>query len=420
MTDLFRKEVLEAQRVRWTGTIILTRPFGSVFLTLCALGMGLVLVAFGIWGEYTKRSTVKGQLVPQSGLVQAYTTGNGVVIEKYIYEGKEVKTGDILYKISTAQYNNDGNVQEAIAKELKFKTQMMEHEINRTKNAHKQEIRAILNTIDRLNQDKNKVYHQIGLQQNQVNIAHNNLERYQIAKQSEAVSAEAVSIKEMEWATQVESLNNLEREIKSLDKQIQEQKITLERIKQEHEITLAQFHRNLSDNNQAHIQNNSNQTIVIRSSINGVISADNAQMGQFVDTSQALATILPKDDELVAQLYIPSRAIGFVKSGDIVLLRYQAFPYQKFGHAKAEIVSVAKTALAGQSLPTIGTVSLTEQANNEPLYIVRAKLERQQVKAYGQDISLQAGMVLEGDVLHETRKLYEWILEPLYSITGKI
>jgi membrane fusion protein len=29
-------------------------------------------------------------------------------------------------------------------------------------------------------------------------------------------------------------------------------------------------------------------------------------------------------------------------------------------------------------------------------------------------------MIVDADVLGERRRLYEWILEPLYSVTGKI
>ncbi|MET5012441.1 secretion protein HlyD, partial [Burkholderia pseudomallei] len=31
-----------------------------------------------------------------------------------------------------------------------------------------------------------------------------------------------------------------------------------------------------------------------------------------------------------------------------------------------------------------------------------------------------AGMALQADVLQERRRLYEWVLEPLYSLTGKL
>ena len=45
-----------------------------------------------------------------------------------------------------------------------------------------------------------------------------------------------------------------------------------------------------------------------------------------------LLSILPAGSKLEAQLFTPSRSIGFVRVGQQVLLRYQAFPYQKFGH----------------------------------------------------------------------------------------
>ncbi|MDN7919179.1 hypothetical protein QZM99_13895 [Burkholderia gladioli] len=39
--------------------------------------------------------------------------------------------------------------------------------------------------------------------------------------------------------------------------------------------------------------------------------------------------------------------------------------------------------------------------------------------AYGKPRPLQAGMTVQADILQERRRLYEWVLEPLYSVTGK-
>jgi len=39
---------------------------------------------------------------------------------------------------------------------------------------------------------------------------------------------------------------------------------------------------------------------------------------------------------------------------------------------------------------------------------------------YGKPVALQPGMQLEADVLIENRKLIEWVLDPLYTLTGKI
>ena len=157
----------------------------------------------------------------------------------------------------------------------------------------------------------------------------------------------------------------------------------------------------------------------MHSHISGTVGMVNAEVGQFIDLSKPVLTILPENTPLIAQLYVPSRAIGFVKKNDNVLLRYQAFPYQKFGHAKGQVLSIASTAMASQDLKTIGNLS-NEQINNEPVYLVRVMLNEQIIKAYGNNMPLQVGMTLEADIMHETRRLYEWVLEPLFSITGKL
>ena len=113
---LFRPEALSAQKVDWIGKVLITTPISFAFMTFCAFLAGLVLVAFLTWGEYTKRSTIKGQLIPDKGLVQSYTSVAGVVIEKHVHEGQTVKAGDILYKISTTRHTDTGSVQEAIDK----------------------------------------------------------------------------------------------------------------------------------------------------------------------------------------------------------------------------------------------------------------------------------------------------------------
>ncbi|HEJ1459321.1 TPA: HlyD family secretion protein, partial [Pseudomonas aeruginosa] len=49
------------------GKVTLTRPVSFTFLTLLAAVMALLVVGFFLFGSYTKRSTVSGQLVPASG-----------------------------------------------------------------------------------------------------------------------------------------------------------------------------------------------------------------------------------------------------------------------------------------------------------------------------------------------------------------
>src|SRR2546426_11673115 len=63
----------------------------------------------------------------------------------------------------------------------------------------------------------------------------------------------------------------------------------------------------------------------------GTVTTVLAEVGQTVTPAQPIVSILPRGAALEASLYVPSRAVGFVEVGQQVLMRYQAYPYQKFG-----------------------------------------------------------------------------------------
>src|SRR5690606_20462023 len=101
-----------------------------------------------------------------------------------------------------------------------------------------------------------------------------------------------------------------------------------------------------------------------------------------------------------------------IAPGDGVLLRYQAFPYQKFGHHQGKVARISRSAL---NLVELGAPVGNAQAG-EPYYRVIVTLTRQTVMALGDDEQLKPGMLLDADILGECRKLIEWVFEPLYSL----
>lgn len=419
-SDLFRKEVLHAKQNKWVGSILLSRPFSFTFLTICAFCVAVVIITFAIWGSYTKRSTVQGQLIPRSGLIQVYATQQGTIVKKNAYEGQIVKKGDTLFVISTANYGENGDIAAALSKQTQLKEQSIRNEIMRMRLLHKNEKETALNQINLLKEYLKKMNSLINNQKHAVDLASINQNRYKAAYAQNAVSNEEFEEKKTNYLNQFAQYESLQREKITFEKQLNEQKIALNGLENKQSNEIEQLERLLSTNNQEFIEMQFRQKIAIQSHTTGAVSTINGEVGQFVDLSKPLMTILPENTSLIAQLYVPSRAIGFVKQGDQVLLRYQAYPYQKFGHAKAKILSVAKTAIAGQDLKTIGTISPQQQINNEPVYLVRAQLNKQTVKAYGNNMPLQVGMTFEADIMHDTRNLYEWVLEPLFSITGKL
>ncbi len=86
----------------------------------------------------------------------------------------------------------------------------------------------------------------------------------------------------------------------------------------------------------------------------GAITALQAAAGGSVGSAEPLMTLVPEGAELEARLYGPSRSIGFVRPGQRVLLRYEAYPYQKFGYYEGVVKSVSRA--------TVGPGELAEQS----------------------------------------------------------
>jgi membrane fusion protein len=165
-------------------------------------------------------------------------------------------------------------------------------------------------------------------------------------------------------------------------------------------------------------ENAARQRIVVRAPQDGTVSAVVAEVGQSVASSSSMASLIPADTRLQAQLFAPSSAIGFLRPDQTVMLRYQAFPYQKFGHQSGQVVQVSKTPLQPSELagmPLAGAL-----ASGEPLYRITVRLDKQGVAAYGATQALAPGMQLDADVVLDRRRLIEWIFEPVLGIAGRV
>ena len=57
-------------------------------------------------------------------------------------------------------------------------------------------------------------------------------------------------------------------------------------------------------------------------------------------------TLLPDGASLLAELFVPSRAIGFVEPGQRVRLMVDAFPYQRFGTLGGRVETVSQAVLS--------------------------------------------------------------------------
>jgi membrane fusion protein len=163
---------------------------------------------------------------------------------------------------------------------------------------------------------------------------------------------------------------------------------------------------------QERIDNESRREIFITAPKDGTVSALQIDRGKLVTPGQSLMSIVPNGAKMQVDVYLPARAVGFVREGARALLQYQAFPYQKFGSHKGEVLNVSRTGLTSSELPF-------PAQKDELYYLASVAPERATVRAYGKEYPLQSGMVVDVSLLLDTRTLLEWLFEPLFAISGK-
>lgn len=411
---LFREEALAARSAHWMGRVVLLQPLSLQVLTAaCTLAVAAGC-AFVMLASYTKRIPVKGELLPASGLIKVYAYQTGVVTRRFVQEGETVAAGSRLYAMSSDWSGERGQFQAAISQQLDARRRSLVDEIGKTRLVQADERAALKNKIARVGDELANLAEQIAIQRKRAALSDETAARYQTLASTSYISQAQLQQKQDEAFEQRSRVRALERDRLTLVREqegLAAESATLG-LRQENQ--LAQLVRARAELDQEYMQSEAKRNTVITAPTDGVATGVVAEPGQTVEPGRPMLSIVPRQGVVQAHLYAPSAAIGFVRVGAEVLLAYDAFPYQKFGYARGRVASVSKVALPLSELTGIAGPA------SEPLYRITVTLSEQWINAYGKREPLQTGMRVSANITQESRRLYEWILDPLYSLRGKL
>lgn len=408
--SVFRAEVFEARRNNWLGSISLVQPLRLWVLAAAIMAMALAIICFLVFGEYTRRSRVDGQLVPDLGLSTVVAPSSGVVTRLFQEEGRRVRAGDGLVLIdapratasgvdAVAEMHTSLNARRASTELLgRSQTEQIDAQIAG-------QSRQLAEAVNELRQ----IESQITTRREQVRIGRETVQRYRSIVDERYVSQVQLNQQQQSVLELVNQQQALEREATSIRRNIAQFQQSLRELPTQRNALRATTERDIALLDQERVQQEATGKLLVKAPLAGLVTNRLIEPGQAVEAGQPLLSLLPQGSRLQAQLLVPSRAVGFIEPGDRVLLRYQAFPYQKFGHHAGKVLRISRSAIT----PDNGE-------NAEPYYRVLVALDQQAILAYGKRESLRPGMRLDADILGERRRLYEWILEPIYSIRGQV
>ena len=421
MASLFRSEVIEGRQQAWLGSIQLVRPVPLVVLTLLVIVTAVLVCGFLFEGRYTRKAHITGYLVPDRGVLRLVPPLVGVVAESRVTEGHSVKRGDVLFVLSIDRASLSGDTQAQIQSSLVTRKSSLLDAQRHATLLQQEQLAGLDRQLADMKRELVQMDAEANLFQEQLTLKRQDLAQYESLRGENFVSDAHLRTKKSEVLDVQAKLQAL-----SLKRSAQLREMGVIEARRREEplrsfAVLGEIERELAALAGASAENAAKQTVVIRAPEDGMVTAVLAGVGHSVTPATALASLLPGNAKLQAKLFAPSSAVGFVRPDQAVQLRYQAFPYQKFGHHAGQVLQVSRTPLHTAELASLPLPeSLKATPSAEPLYPITVTLDQQAVQAYGLAQPLVPGMQLEADVLLDRRRLIEWIFEPLLSVTGRV
>lgn len=412
---LFREEAITNKSRRLHGSILLTQTWSSTALAMFLSVIVASLISFALFFGFARKATVAGVVIPNKGINRILSPQTGTVAKLYVLEGQEVKNGDPLFTISSDRSSENGAVQASVKDSLVARIEKLRHELDQVSGQSTNKQRELTNKEVSVNASLKQLDQEIALQRDKVAIARDVSARVAELAKSGNMSKITAAEKQADLLEQQARLSSLEVQRQSTlrDLTTLQSSQTDSSIQKNRDVSMIQ--REIEDLKQQVVENEAKRQIIVRAELDGRVATVLVEPSQSVIANQRIASILPKEGKLEAELYMPSRNVGMVTPNTRVVIRYDAFPYQKFGQFKGSVRDVSETSINAADLPH----ATTSSAGTDSYFRVRVSLDKQEVNFRNKHYQLKPGMQLSANVMLEERTLAEWMFEPLLGMTAR-
>jgi len=413
-------------------------PIGRLVMWVILLAF-ILAITWSIWGKIDIVATAQGRVIPtgQTQTVEAPETG--VVKQINVRNGDKVKAGDILLELDATIASADSDAVDnefkqaetraAIAKGLInfldrgsiwFKrpegisdavASVSRRQLSSRVKAYEEERMLLTEERIRLDAGKKGVLKEISKIKDTLPLMQQRMTSYQkLAAEGLAPRVEALRLQE-ELISRERDLEIAEGRILETDSGIaaaERRLLLLQRqFRRDALSELAEAEAIRSDRKEAMkkaLVRNSWQTI--RAPVDGTIVGTQVYtIGDVIEPGAPLMMIAPKNQELIVEAMILNKDIGFVRLGDPVSVKLEAYPFTRYGLIDGELTMISADAMIDERL---GPVFQAEVKLSKP-YVGEGDLKR----------DIQSGMNATAEVKTGDRRIIDFILSPIAKASSE-
>jgi membrane fusion protein len=413
--SLFRPESLRARELAWQGRAVLALGLPAVFTTFSSVALAAATAALITFGGYSRRVDMEGAVLPSAGLMAISAPSPGWIAVLAVREGETVEKGALLYTLDLDTATKDGRTHQQIIVTQTAARAMLTQQIDRKTRMSEETQKELRLKIENLKVQIDQLGAQVTMEQGFFKTIAREYNLFLTLVERRQASLNELDTRQQAWMQSQSKLQELQSSKLRLKGELNDAQYQLATSAITTNDEIDALKAKVLDVDEKLANSEARRSIEIRAPEAGVVTAIVGHPGQVVTAAAPLLEIVPRHATMQAELLAPSSAIGFIHQGERVLLRYSAFPYQKFGEHWGTVLSVSQAALRPDEVESLraGAPPVKETG---PFYRVIVNPDSQYVKIYREERMLPASMRVQAYALLDRRPLYQWILEPLYDI----
>lgn len=363
--------------------------------------------------NYKQTVTARGILQPSRGTQQIASPVNAMLRQVHVEPGDAVSKGQALATLSTTLFDDSGRPQrESEIRQFQSVREYLIQQMNVQSKLYASSVAGNDSIIESLYQIRINLVRQAKILDTKLQLSNTNLRSIEYLRSKSNISQAFLDQQRTTHLNLRLQQEDLNRRVVETNRQLSELKVEAESIDFKFQLNQLKLEREVAEIDHQVKRLTTQQQLTVLAEDNGIVAAVAVDQGKAVRASQALFSIHPAKDRLLANLYVPARIQARLFPGQEILLSYDAFDYQHFGRYTATVSELNQASLdpRQQLLPVPGI--------NEPVFKVAATPDQQYVE--GPDIyALQAGMSLTADFVVSQKSLLGFIFEPILRLRGK-
>ncbi|HIC7892470.1 TPA: HlyD family secretion protein [Citrobacter freundii] len=419
--NLYRREAIENRSNKWSGKAFL--PHGiSVWIVSSGVFIFLATALFFItFGSYTRRVIVTGEIISEPRSVTVVSSQQGFVTKQFVNVGDDVKAGQTLYLLNNSKKTISGIVNETQQGAINEQLTTINNMLDKIEKNKRNTIASLNEQITSYNIIVQQTKENLKKSENGLRFMETNMANYRSYLKRGLVNKEQYINQTTLFYERQNDLVNYKSQLNQYNLQIINLRsdIKTREIDFDNKINELIIQKNDLLRQQTEVE--ANGAIVIPAPTSGRIESNSVSEGEQINAGDSLVQILPGSvRRYVLILWVPAHAAPYISEGDKVNIRYNAFPAEKFGQFPGRVISISSVPASIQEMATYPSAPIKAFDSPETWYKLIVLPDMTTFHYNGKSFEFTNGMKANSVLFLEKRRLYQWILSPIYDIKNSM